>query len=847
MSDRSEAEAPEKQRQDFDEDANDLWSLYGKEAKSHDEAQIETLKGDMDGVLIFVCATCFSEFALPGLTPLSSQAGLFSAALTAFVVPKIQDLKVNPADQSAYYQNQTVLMLDRISQQLASNGDQISPNFNHPLPYPTFHPSASDRRVNIFWLMSLVFSLSAALLATLVQQWVRAYMRVFQQSSNPLKTARMRQFLFEGLKRLPMVAEFVPGLIHISFILFFLGLCDSIFQIDKAIFITTVAPILACVCLYICCVVESIRNPQSPYRTPFSGLIWFLLIQNLPRRSQYSRLPNKGTMLTSMEVRQEHYAMKDNPSRKDRDERAFRWLVDNINGSSETHTFVLAMPGSFKREWGRNVWKGVVRDDWSASHSNFQVQPHPGLPLASGRERSTVHELCRFVRSFFHAYNNEGSFVDPKERHRRMRGYVETVASLVCCARVELGSFGIVEKGLGKVLGKLGDEEQTNDLSTIISNPLFTVRWTCLSLVAIRKIADADVLRELANFALGGFARLHTEYGMPDTMALMANAQRIDGYLMKSWAPVVDLHLAFDSEPWSRRRTESDIIKILNRREESISELERIADEVVDVQDVDWRISLFQERMDEITHGLMQRLPGVLFDKLKSAAPIMISEAFDFYSVGTTNPIPSLLILPGQQIQSLCTLGRRLRDIIEGQNSESHEETLKSLESLREVPLSLRGLNYLMKRQVWRLLDLRDGGGLGFTIELFFLTVRQLSSTSSSSELMEVFYPGTFEAITYNWERGKRSAGTQRILIDLLCDLVIRGRGIFSDFTYPPNIVKMLLDLVGKIVEGHQGLDPFIDEVIEELEDDDLRNRMDNNLRDQALDAILLPSFTTPP
>jgi hypothetical protein len=62
-------EGTPKQRPDFDEDANDLWSLYGKEAKSHDGARIETLKGDMDGVLIFVCAMYFS--ALPGLTPLS--------------------------------------------------------------------------------------------------------------------------------------------------------------------------------------------------------------------------------------------------------------------------------------------------------------------------------------------------------------------------------------------------------------------------------------------------------------------------------------------------------------------------------------------------------------------------------------------------------------------------------------------------------------------------------------------------------------------------------------------------------------------------------------------------------
>jgi len=39
---------------DFDHDANAFWSLHMKEAKSHDEARIQSLKDDMDGVLIFV-------------------------------------------------------------------------------------------------------------------------------------------------------------------------------------------------------------------------------------------------------------------------------------------------------------------------------------------------------------------------------------------------------------------------------------------------------------------------------------------------------------------------------------------------------------------------------------------------------------------------------------------------------------------------------------------------------------------------------------------------------------------------------------------------------------------------
>ena len=39
---------------DFHGSTNPLWSLYGKEAKSHDEARVQPLKEDMDGVLIFV-------------------------------------------------------------------------------------------------------------------------------------------------------------------------------------------------------------------------------------------------------------------------------------------------------------------------------------------------------------------------------------------------------------------------------------------------------------------------------------------------------------------------------------------------------------------------------------------------------------------------------------------------------------------------------------------------------------------------------------------------------------------------------------------------------------------------
>ena len=831
----------------------------------------------MDSILIFVRAS-FSFSARPALTSISFQAGLFSAVLTAFVVPKIQDLKVNTADQSAYYQNQTAYMLSRISQQLASVDPQISSNYT---PYRTFYPSASDRRVNILWLISLVCSLSAALLATLVQQWARAYMRIFQQSRNPLKAARIRLFLFEGAKWLPSVAEFVPGLIHISLILFLWGLGDIIFYIDKTVFITTVVPILVCIFLYLLCVFAPIRNPQSPYWTPFSPCIWYLI--QILRRSIYNRIRPRLVNLVqglqiasilrliqitrnlynririrlvdrvrdlhvaSMEAHREQSAMEETEDCNNRDVRAVQWLVNNINGNNEMQAFVLAISGSFNQEWGRGVWKRVMSDDLPTSSVG---QPRPGPPSIEN-ETAVYHRLCRCVRNFFES-ESEGDFMGTKLQRTRMRGCIETAASLVCCADVQLDSFGEV----AEVLSEVGDKEQTNKSLSIRSNPLFTVRWTCLSLVAIKQIVNDNRLQELAKFALEGIALFQTNPSSGDieTVALTV-AQNMDDDLKKAWEAVLDLRLAL--EPWSQNqnKTESEIRSILNQEtcKASIKELEDIALEADGLNEIDWRVRLLQETMEEVTHKLTRRLPGVFFYELPPTVPKITSEASYLPSVLTTpSPIPPQLIFPGQQLRSIYILGQRLRDITKRENTEWDEESLKILKYLREVPIPLRGLNYLMERQLWRLLDLRDGGGLGFTIELFFLALRQLLSASpspdksSSSELEKVFYTGTFDVIKSDWKKSKDSAGTQRILLDLLCDLVIQGRGIFSDFLYPEYIVDMLLDLVGKMVEGHSGLNPHINEAIEELEDENIGNRIHDELWDKAFFAINPPSDTAP-
>ena len=122
--------------------------------------------------------------------------------------------------------------------------------------------------MNVFWFVALAISLSAALLALLVQKWIRDYMHVFQRYANPLKGARIRQYSYEGSQgwHMSVVAEAIPGLVHISLFLFFVGLGDSVLNIDTAVGVGTIISIGISGILYIFTTFAPVLCPQSPYR-----------------------------------------------------------------------------------------------------------------------------------------------------------------------------------------------------------------------------------------------------------------------------------------------------------------------------------------------------------------------------------------------------------------------------------------------------------------------------------------------------------------------------------------------------------------------------------------------------
>ncbi|ESK83421.1 hypothetical protein Moror_15606 [Moniliophthora roreri MCA 2997] len=109
------------------------WGKLLQAVMNFDDDMVKNWKEDIDTLLVF--------------------AGLFSAVVTAFTIESYQWLVEDPVDI-------TVVLLTQISMQL--NASQTASLTRTP-----FKPDPSSIRINCFWFLSLIFSLTSGLFALL--------------------------------------------------------------------------------------------------------------------------------------------------------------------------------------------------------------------------------------------------------------------------------------------------------------------------------------------------------------------------------------------------------------------------------------------------------------------------------------------------------------------------------------------------------------------------------------------------------------------------------------------------------------------------------------------------------
>jgi Family of unknown function (DUF6535) len=219
--------------------------MYLNEIKEDDQRMADAWKQDAKGVLVFVSPKLLISVFVSMTSP---KTGLFSTIVGAFIIEFYKKLEPGSASNTA---------------------DQPS------------LPSASMIWVNAMWLVSLVLSLTSALVATLLQQWARRYIETpsVPNLNEPSDRARVREFLFLGTKKykMPLAVEIAPILLHLSVCLFLGGLVIIFHTVNTKVAIAVDVAVGIFGLPYIVITVIPLLDIRCPYRTPISFILWYPL------------------------------------------------------------------------------------------------------------------------------------------------------------------------------------------------------------------------------------------------------------------------------------------------------------------------------------------------------------------------------------------------------------------------------------------------------------------------------------------------------------------------------------------------------------------------------------------
>jgi len=175
------------------------------------------------------------------------QTGVFSATVAAFLIDSYKILKSDSTDVSSTTED-------------------------------TFRPPRYAIHVNILWFLSLCLALGCGLGATLVQQWLRRYIRLTQHPDAPVHRVRMRAFLFKGIRdfHVGWVVENIAVMLHAAIFLFFVGLCEFLFAINHEVAVVVVVAVGILAAVYFILTLLPAIYRDCPFQTPLTSVLWYI-------------------------------------------------------------------------------------------------------------------------------------------------------------------------------------------------------------------------------------------------------------------------------------------------------------------------------------------------------------------------------------------------------------------------------------------------------------------------------------------------------------------------------------------------------------------------------------------
>ncbi|QRV94414.1 hypothetical protein RhiJN_22432 [Ceratobasidium sp. AG-Ba] len=225
-----------------------VWKTYVREADRWDKEMVDGRNSSLDVLLIF--------------------AALFSAISTAFIIESLGDLKPDSAERSA----DALLAISQKLDFIVAGQQNTSPTILDS-GLDAFAPSYSAVVVNILWLLSLSLSVAVSLIAMLAKEWCYQFM---SGRSGPIyNQARRRQQKWDGIEKWKMqeMLGYLPGLMHSALLLFGVGLCIYLWDINVGVAIPVTIVTALAGCIYTSTTLLPLLDRFCPYSTPATPIV----------------------------------------------------------------------------------------------------------------------------------------------------------------------------------------------------------------------------------------------------------------------------------------------------------------------------------------------------------------------------------------------------------------------------------------------------------------------------------------------------------------------------------------------------------------------------------------------
>ncbi|KAG8812823.1 hypothetical protein FRC19_002869 [Serendipita sp. 401] len=193
-------------------------------------------------------------------------AAIFSAVLVTLIVDSKMLLE----------QDNTDVLVDAIIFLI----NDLANGTHRPYTPPKFQPSTRSILVNCSFYASLCLSIATTLGAVLAMQWVTDYGAVTRRAgSTPEERVKRRHFRYQGGQdwKMDTIVGALPICLHLSVVLFFVGLIIWMWDIHHSVFAVVVVCGVLAGLFYIVTTTLAIFCPSCPYRTPLASWIYAIL------------------------------------------------------------------------------------------------------------------------------------------------------------------------------------------------------------------------------------------------------------------------------------------------------------------------------------------------------------------------------------------------------------------------------------------------------------------------------------------------------------------------------------------------------------------------------------------